>query len=322
MTGSRTAPVGGADREPRAFSDEVHAQADRIVARYPQPRSALLPLLYLVQSEEGMITRDGLAFCAEKVGITKAEAQSTETYYEMYEHEDPGDWLITVCRNFSCKVRGSHEILHRLEEQLGGARDPAAGIAVKEMECLGNCEGAPVVQVNYNNYERVTIEQAEDILEACRRGEPPPSVSGEPPAPFREVSRRLAGVRDAEVLHEGAVRAVRGDMEDYPEPPAERILESDKPIGAPGVHPPGAEVGDVGEIQPDLGPSDAREARLEAEEIPTADEQPIDDRAEDPDEPSEGEEETEEEVRSSAEDDEEGRDPSRDEPGGEDGEET
>jgi NADH-quinone oxidoreductase subunit E len=300
------------------FSDEVHAHADRIVARYPQPRSALLPLLYLVQSEQGVITKDGLAFCAEKVGITKAEAQSTETYYEMYEHDDPGDWLITVCRNFSCKVRGSHDVLHRLEELLGGERDPEAGIAVKEMECLGNCEGAPVVQVNYNNYERVTLEQAEAILEGCRRGEPPATVNGQVPETFREVCRRLAGVRDAEILHEAAVRAVQADMVDYPEPPAERILEADKPLGATGVHPPGAEVGDVGEIEPDLGPTEAREARLEAEDIPSSEEQPIGDRGSDPDEPSTGEEETEEEVRSSTEEEEEGRDPSEDEPSGDD----
>lgn len=244
-------------------SERTQQAAEAIIARYPQPRSALLPLFYLVQAEHGEITLDGLAWCAEMVGVTKAEAQSVQSYYEMYEYEDPGDWLITVCRNFSCKVRGAYEILHRLEELTDGGHDREHGVAIKEMECLGNCEGAPVVQVNYNNYERCTLDRAEELLDACRRGDPPPSVSGEKPAPFREVSWRLAGAADHEVLHAGAVRGVEADMTARDEPPAERILEEDKDLGAPGVHQPGTVVGEPGDVDAMLPRERADEPAVE-----------------------------------------------------------
>jgi NADH-quinone oxidoreductase subunit E len=275
-------------------SERTQAAAERIIARYPNPRSALLPLFYLAQHEHGAITKEGLAWAAEMVGVTRAEAQAVESYYEMYEHEDPGDWVITVCKNFSCKVRGALDILHRVEELLGGERDPEAGIAVKEMECLGNCDGAPVVQVNYNNYERCSVEQAEEIVAACRRGEPPPTVNGQRPPTFREVSWRLAGAADSDVLHEAAVTAVRADMVDYEEPPQERILDQDKPLGGPGVHlaGPAAPESEAGDIEPEYGPEDARVAREEMEQIPESEEQPLADRASEPGEPS-GEDESE-----------------------------
>jgi NADH-quinone oxidoreductase subunit E len=257
------------------FSERTVATARAIVARYPQPRSALLPLFYLVQAEQGRITEEGLAFCAQIVGVTKAEAQAVETYYEMYEHEDPGDYVITVCRNFSCKVRGSFDVHARIAELTDGDER----MAVKWMECLGNCEGAPVVQVNYNNYERVTLEQAEAIVDGCRRGEPPVTATGEVPPTFREVSWRLSGAADGEVLHTGAVRGAEADLVDYPEPPAERILDVDKPLGAPGVHDPGPEVGEVADIEPELTPDAAEQARREQEQIPTSEEQPIEEDA-------------------------------------------
>jgi NADH-quinone oxidoreductase subunit E len=264
------------------FSERTVEAARRIVARYPQPRSALLPLFYLVQSEQGSITPEGLAFCAELVGVTKAEAQSVETYYEMYEHEDPGEWVVTVCRNFSCKVRGSFDVHARATELADGDAD----VTVKWMECLGNCEGAPVVQVNYNNYECVTPDRVEEIIAGCRRGEPPVTATGEIPPTFREVSWRLSGAEDDELLHEAAVRAAKADLVGYPEPPAERILDADKPLGSPGAHAPGSDVGDVGEIESELETDAASAARQAQEEIPTSEEQPIEDRASDPDDPS------------------------------------
>jgi NADH-quinone oxidoreductase subunit E len=276
------------------FSERTVEAARRIVARYPQPRSALLPLLYLVQAEEGRITGRGLAFCAALVGLTKAETQAVETYYEMYEHEDPGDWLITVCRNFSCKVRGAFEIHQRIVDGLGGARSD--GVAVKWMECLGNCEGAPVVQVNYNNYERVTPQRADEILSGCRAGTPPPAVNGEIPPTFREVSWRLSGAEDGEVLQEAAVRGAVADVTAHEQPPSERIFDTDKPIGAPGVHRPGPEVGEAGDVEfefeePDDAEfedlDDAEDADRDEEQIPSSEEQPIEDDARTPGDPTE-----------------------------------
>ncbi|MDP9022861.1 MAG: NAD(P)H-dependent oxidoreductase subunit E [Actinomycetota bacterium] len=228
-----------------ALSDKIHATADRLIARYPQPQSALMPLLYLVQHDQGYITEEGIAFCAEKLNLTKAEVQAVQTFYQMYERDDPGDWLVTVCTNFSCKVRGGQEIFDRWVDRLGGEHDPDNAVTVKHLECLGNCESAPVVQVNYQNYEGLSVDEAMELLEQVRRGQPPLPVNGEPPPTFREVCWRLAGAAEHERLHAAAVRAAQSDMVSYEEPPAERVLDEAHPLGGPGVHRPGPEIGDT-----------------------------------------------------------------------------
>ncbi len=229
-----------------ALSEKTNAAADRIIARYPQPRSALMPLMYLIQAEQGYITEEGIAWCAQKIGLTKAEVQAVQTYYEMFEREPVGDWLITVCCNFSCKVRGGQAIYDRLVEILGGHHDHEAGVAVEDIICLGNCDDAPVVQINYQNYKKVSLERAEELLAACRRGEPPVcDTTGRVPETFREVSWRLSGADDGRVLHEGAVRGVEADMTSSEKPTTERVFEELKSLGDPGVHPPGTEVGDA-----------------------------------------------------------------------------
>ncbi len=235
-----------------ALSEKTNEAADRIIARYPQPRSALMPLLYLAQSEQGYITEEGIAWCSQKLGLTKAEVQAVQTYYEMYEREPMGDWLITVCCNFSCKVRGGQRIFDRLVEILGGHHDHEAGVKVEDFICLGNCEDAPVVQINFQNYKKVTVERAEELLAACRRGEPPVcDTTGRVPDTFREVSWRLSGADDGRVLHAGAVRGVESDVTAFEKPTTERVLEELKSLGEPGVHPPGTELGDAS--QPEAG---------------------------------------------------------------------
>ncbi len=253
------------------MSQEVREAAERLIARYPQPRSALLPLLYLVQAEHGYMTTEGIAFCADKLDLTKAEVQAVQTFYEMYEREAVGDWLITVCTNFSCKVRGAEDLYDRLVELNGGHRDDEHGIGVKHLECLGNCEAAPVVQVNYQNYERCTIDRAEEILEACRRGDPPPAADGQTPPTFREAAWRLSGVTDDPVLHAAAVHGAQADITSHEEPPAERVLDAQIPIGSPGVRDAGPEVGDTSGV-PEVGEETAGEPAAGDEPPPLPDE--------------------------------------------------
>ncbi|HEX2027276.1 MAG TPA: NAD(P)H-dependent oxidoreductase subunit E [Nitriliruptorales bacterium] len=269
------------------LSEKTRATADRLIARYPQPRSALMPLLYLIQADQGYVTEEGIAFCAEKLKLTKAEVQAAQTFYQMYERDDPGDWLVTVCVNFSCKVRGGQAIYDRWVEHLGGDRDAETGVRIKHLECLGNCDGAPVVQVNYQNYERVTLEQADELLEACRRGEPPPAVSGERPPTFREVSWRLAGADEAERLHAAAVRAAQADLTSYERPPAERVYDAEKDIGGPGTRLGGPVIGDTSGIEPadehDREPPSeqppAAERLDEPARVPTSGEEPSDEHS-------------------------------------------
>ena len=110
-----------------ALSQEVRARlepdAAQIIARYPQSRSALLPLLHLVQSEEGYVTQDGIEFCAEQLGLTKAEVAAVATFYTMYKRQPAGEYLVSVCTNTLCAVLGGDAIFADLQEHLGVGHD-------------------------------------------------------------------------------------------------------------------------------------------------------------------------------------------------------
>src|SRR5690348_4589645 len=108
-----------------SFSAETTAAAREIIARYPadRSRSALLPLLHLVQSETGYITPEGVAFCAETLGLTKAEVGAVATFYTMYKRQPTGDWLVSVCTNTMCGVLGGNQVYQALSEYLDVGHD-------------------------------------------------------------------------------------------------------------------------------------------------------------------------------------------------------
>jgi len=219
------------------FSDEIHDTADRIVRRYPVARSALLPLLHLVQSEQNHITDQGVAFCAEKVGLTRAEVGAVATFYTMYKREPVGDWLLSVCTNPVCKQAGGGQIYENYKTALDGHRDPETGVTVEHAECLGICDGAPVVQVNYEMFGPMTVDEGDQLLASCRAGAPPVSPwSGEKPPTFAEVERDLSGANDAweDQLHRAALQQIAFDR-----PPTYRTGETDLPVTFPGGDPAG-----------------------------------------------------------------------------------
>jgi len=188
--------------EPTAYTEELMAKADELVGRYPHPRSALLPLLHLVQYADGYITDAGVALCADRLGLTKAEVAAVATFYSMYKREPLGRHLVSVCTNFSCQVRGAGEVYQRLSAKLGvGHNETTAdgALTLEHAECLGNCEGAPVVTVDYLNYECQTPESAEALVDQLLAGERPAPTRGMPPEGMRAVSHRLAGLGPPDV---------------------------------------------------------------------------------------------------------------------------
>lgn len=179
------------------FSPELRAKAEELIGRYPVGRSALLPLLHLVQAQEGHITEDGVRECAELLGLTTAEVGAVATFYSMYKREPLGRHLVSVCTNFACKVRGAKDVYERLSAKLGVGHNettPDGAITLEHAECLGNCEGAPVVTVDYLNYECVSPDAAEELVERVRAGDPPPPTRGITPPGIREISYQLAGL--------------------------------------------------------------------------------------------------------------------------------
>ena len=180
-----------------ALSPDARREAERIVSRYPVSRSALLPLLYLVQAEEGYVTREGMREVGELLGLTTAEVEAVATFYTMFKKAPTGKWLVSVCTNVSCALAGGRELYEHALETLGegaAARTEDGAFTVEEVECLGACDAAPVVQVNYASYDRVDTEQLDDMLRRLRDDDVPAPSKGPAPLPHDDTSRVLAGM--------------------------------------------------------------------------------------------------------------------------------
>jgi NADH-quinone oxidoreductase subunit E len=177
------------------LSDETRSKAERLVARYPQTRSALMPLLYLVQSEEGHVTREGMREVAEILGLTTAEVEAVATFYTMLRRTPTGKWLVSVCTNVSCALLGGRELYEKAVEAVGEASSDG-DFTVEEVECLGACDAAPVVQVNYCNYDRVSPESLAEMIDRLRAGEVPEPSRGPKPLDHAATARILSGLGD------------------------------------------------------------------------------------------------------------------------------
>jgi NADH-quinone oxidoreductase subunit E len=186
---------------PSVFGPEVRAAAAEIIARYPagQHRSALLPMLHLVQSEQGHVSPDGIAFCAEILGITKAQVDAVATFYTMYKRNPVGQHLVSVCTNTLCGLMGGDDIYAALTEKLGVSMNETTAdgmITVEHAECLAACDYAPVVTVNYEFYDNQSVESATELVDALRAGEFPHPTRGAPLCTFRQIERQIAGFVD------------------------------------------------------------------------------------------------------------------------------
>jgi NADH-quinone oxidoreductase subunit E len=182
------------------LTPELRAQAERIMARYPpgRERSAILPLLYLVQSVEGRVTRAGLKEVAELLALTTAEVEAVAGFYTMLRLDPTGKHIVSVCTNLPCALRGAKEVFEAANAATGvrPGEDVSedGAFTVHEEECLGACDGAPVVQIDFANHERVTPEQIRELVDALRRGEVPEPSRGSAPEDLRAASRILAGL--------------------------------------------------------------------------------------------------------------------------------
>jgi len=182
-----------------ALGESTVERAREIIARYPQgkERSALLPLLHLVQAEEGYITTAGVEFCADQLGLTKAQVGAVATFYTMYKRRPAGDWLVSVCTNTMCNVLGGQQVYDRLSEYLGVGHEETTAdgtITLEHAECLAACDYGPVLTVNYEFFDFVTPDAAESIVDGLRNGALPRPSRGARLCALREMSMQLAGL--------------------------------------------------------------------------------------------------------------------------------
>lgn len=161
------------------FTEENRQKARAIVDRYPQKRSAVMPLFHLAQDQEGWIGGEAMREIAELVDIEPAQALGTCAFYTMYKREPIGRLIVSVCTNVSCLVTGGPEIYEHVRQRYADDDE----VHVEEVECLAACGGAPALQVNYEFHENMTLETAVEIVESYKRGDRKArTVSGTPVA--------------------------------------------------------------------------------------------------------------------------------------------
>jgi NADH-quinone oxidoreductase subunit E len=183
------------------FGPEIRDRAREIMARYPagRERSALLPMLHLVQAEQGYVSAEGMGFCAEMLGITRAQVAAVATFYTMYKRRPAGDWLVSVCTNTMCGVLGGDRAYDALRELLGVGHDETTAdgtITLEHAECLAACDYAPVMTVNYEFFDRIDADKAVEVVTALQNGERPSPTRGPRLCTFKEISAQLAGWAD------------------------------------------------------------------------------------------------------------------------------
>jgi NADH-quinone oxidoreductase subunit E len=186
-----------ADRGP--LDSTTLAELREITTRYPQPRSALLPMLHLVQSVEGRVTSRGIEACADILGISAAEVSGVATFYTMYKRRPVGDYHVGVCTNTLCAVMGGDAIFERLKDHLEVGNDETTEdgrITLEHLECNAACDYAPVMMVNWEFMDNQTPESATRLVDDLRSGVEVRSTRGPRICTWREAERVLAGFPD------------------------------------------------------------------------------------------------------------------------------
>jgi NADH-quinone oxidoreductase subunit E len=188
-----------------SFGPDVVAKAQNLIARYPQSRSALLPMLHLVQSVQGYVSQEGISFCGKHLDLSDAEVSAVATFYTMYKRRPCGEHLVSVCTNTLCAAMGGDAIYRKLQEHLGtdgaplgheetvGTPGERGSVTLEHAECLAACDLAPVLQVNYEYYDNQTTDSAVELVDALRRYERPAPTRGAPLSDFKGVELQLAG---------------------------------------------------------------------------------------------------------------------------------
>jgi NADH-quinone oxidoreductase subunit E len=188
--------------EPVGLPAETLVELRSIAARYPEPRSGLLPMLHLVQSVAGRITPEGIEACAEILDISAAEVSGVATFYTMYKRKPVGDYLVGVCTNTLCAVMGGDAIFDRLKDHLDVGNDETTAdgkVTLEHIECNAACDYAPVLMVNWEFMDNMTPSSAVALVDDLREGKAVTSTRGPRICTWKEAERVLAGFPDGRV---------------------------------------------------------------------------------------------------------------------------
>ena len=153
--------------EAATFSPEVEAEIDRHIAKYPVMRSAILPLMFIVQRERGYLDPPGVLYLANRLSLRVTDIWEVATFYSMINTKPVGKYHIQICKTLSCKIRGAGKITEHCSNKLGikpGETTSDGRFSLSEVECLGSCGTAPMFQINFDYHEDLTPEKVDQIL--------------------------------------------------------------------------------------------------------------------------------------------------------------
>ncbi len=148
------------------FDQKHEAQFQSLLPRYPQKKSLVLPSLWMVQYQEGYISSEAMAYLAERLDVPQAHLYAVATFYTMFNLEPVAPYHIQVCKTLSCELCGKADIIKTIEDELGiKVGESNERFKLTEVECLGACGGAPMLALNEEYHENLSIEKTKDLLQ-------------------------------------------------------------------------------------------------------------------------------------------------------------
>ena len=151
-----------------SLSDTARAEFERLLTRYPDKEAVILPALYLAQREFGHVSDEAIVFIAGLLGLSPARIEGVATFYTMYNRKPVGKYHVQICRNISCSLLGAEHLIEHVAGKLGvkpGGTTPDGKFTLSQVECLGSCGTAPVMQVNDDYFENLTEASIDAILD-------------------------------------------------------------------------------------------------------------------------------------------------------------
>lgn len=154
------------------FSDHIEKKFQWLLTRYPTRDAVLLPLLHLVQDEQGWLTPESMEYVASRMELSPARVREVASFYSMFRLNKKGQYVLQFCHNISCYLAGSDELINHIKNRLGikeNETTPDGKFTLERVECLASCGTAPVLQVNkWDYHEEMTIEKIDRIIDSLK----------------------------------------------------------------------------------------------------------------------------------------------------------
>ncbi len=154
------------------FNEQNQKHFEDLLKQYPKKQGLTLPCLWMVQYQEGHISMDAMVFIAEQLDLSPMDVYSVASFYTMFNLKPIGKYHIQLCKTLSCMLCGSESILEHLEKKLdikSGETTKDGLFTITEVECLGNCGGAPCMSLNDEYFSNLTKEEVDKILKRCKK---------------------------------------------------------------------------------------------------------------------------------------------------------